>query len=89
MSEENKQRLKEYQKRSRETKKSKGKIFGRFLNSIKMKQTSIPGKYCANKFHMHKKPININNVNIRKVLLSNKISCYTIIHSNSTNKFIY
>ena len=41
-----------------------------------MEQTLIFGKYCANKyrFHMYKTPININKINIKKILLSNKIS---------------
>ena len=78
MSEENKQRLKEYQKNSREAKKSTSKIFIFFsLHDIKMEQKAfIFDKQCinGNVFQKNKRLINIDKVEVRKMVLSKKDS---------------
>ena len=77
MSEGNKQRLKEYQKNYREAKKSGLKKFQKLLilNIIKMEKPLTYGEYDVNKyrFHMCKRQISINTININRILLSNKV----------------
>ena len=79
MSEENKQRLKEHQKKIIVKQKNKHKkVFIFFpLHGIKMEQKALHfGKECIikNLFHEHKQPINIDNVDIKKIGLSSKKS---------------
>ena len=79
ISEENKQILKQYQKSYCEAKKNQLKTFfiSFSLHGIKIEQkVLIFDKKCINKnvFHKIKRPININNVEIRRIVLSKKDS---------------
>ena len=76
MSEEKKQRLKEYQKHYREAKKIKIKHFDFFFHSVKMEQEGVhfgENSIIKSAFHKNKKSININEADINRIALSDKI----------------
>ena len=78
MSAEKKQRLKEYQKKYREAKKLKERILTFFsFHSIKMEQEAVhfgENSIIKSAFHKNKKPININEVDIKRIASSDKRS---------------
>ena len=76
MPEEKKQRLKYYQKNYHEAKKLK-KLFLIFFyfTSIKMEQEFVnfrESSIIKSAFHKNKKPINVNEVDIKRIALSDK-----------------
>ena len=76
--EENKQRLKEYQKNYRGTKKINIKMF-HFFSFLCIKNEQEPVYFGENSiiksaFHKNKRPIYINEVDIKKIVLSHKNS---------------
>ena len=78
MSAEKKQRLKEYQKKYHEAKKLKERILTFFsFHSIKMEQEAVhfgENSIIKSAFHKNKKPININEVDVKRIALSDKKS---------------
>ena len=86
MSEENKQRLQEYQKNHCKKKKSTEKAFIFFsLHGVKMEQKALVfEKQCINKnaFHKHKHLIDINKVGIDNIVISSKFHVAKRVHFN-------
>ena len=76
MSKENKEKLKESQKNYRKAKNFHRKFLSFSLHCIKWKKVLIFAEdyVIKNNFHLSKKPINIDKVDIKKVMLSNKES---------------
>ena len=76
MSEKKKQKLKEYQKKKIVQPKTKIKNFNFFLFIVqKMEQEDLyvgENGVIKNAFHQNKKPININEVDIKKIISDKK-----------------
>ena len=96
MSEENKQRLKEYQKNYRKAKKPTQKKFSFFFFTFFFQKFLIFAEQCINKnaFHKNRSPVSIDKLGIRRIVLSKKdlyrkkgLSKYFIGYISENNAF--